>query len=73
MLKSMNNAIKIITDTRCGVVSYAKELMWINDNKNVAITCSNTEPFIQTRKNMNRILVYTTHFKSKIIPCNLSL
>lgn len=70
----MNNAIKIqsISD---GHTSYAECLMNHNDDlHNPAICCRRdiSNLVILTRRNMNRILIYTTHFKSKITPCHLS-
>ena len=69
----MNNAIKIqsITD---GHTSYAEGLMDDINFAYIGIRCRRdiSNLVILTRRNMNRILVNTTHFKSKITPCHLS-
>lgn len=67
----MNNAIKIQSITN-GHISYAECL--IDDNPNyLGISCRRdiSDLVILTRRNMNRILVNTAHFKSKITPCHL--
>lgn len=69
----MNNAIRI-QSVEDNTISYAENLVGFNTGR-VGIICSKFPSYkaLLTRRKMNHILANTTHFESKIIPCNLSL
>ena len=70
----MNNAIKVQSISN-GHISYAERIINVDiQDSAIAICCRRdiSNLVILTRRDMNRILIYTTDFKSKIIPCHLS-
>lgn len=67
----MNNAIRI-QSVEDNTTSYAENLVEFNTGR-VGIICSKFPSYkaLLKRRKMNRILVYTTHFHSKITTCSI--